>query len=299
MESGDDSLEIPFAAESDSVLEKLIHARVASADGDYYKILGLDRSASTGDVENAFRKLAPEVHPRNNPRPDAKIVFKALLEAFCVLIDADIRQKYDELGSEGVDRDKLGDSQAANIMDLLQHGQSMKNIDPVHAKIIEAGNDHYAVLGVDPKIGPTLTHAELLTHFMETESRLQIDANNIGISSLALNKVTMAWTVLGDEAMRREFDATGPAEDGSNLASLADGSALIDALVRRTTCEASTPSAPLIDLNAEWTLSSSKANWTDNWRFTGLVVMLAIIIYFFVKVNRARERIDLIASPKL
>ncbi len=66
---------------------------------DYYKILGVTKSASQDEIKKAFRKLAIKYHPDKNPGDKkAEEKFKEINEANEVLGDVEKRKKYDELG---------------------------------------------------------------------------------------------------------------------------------------------------------------------------------------------------------
>jgi len=68
---------------------------------DYYKILGIDKSATPKDIKNAYRKLARKFHPDLNPNDkDAKAKFQQINEANEVLSDPEKRKKYDEHGMD-------------------------------------------------------------------------------------------------------------------------------------------------------------------------------------------------------
>ncbi|WGK64025.1 DnaJ C-terminal domain-containing protein [Croceiramulus getboli] len=67
---------------------------------DYYKILNVDKNATTKEIKKAYRKLAAQYHPDKNPdNPQAEEKFKEINEAHAVLSDAEKREKYDTLGS--------------------------------------------------------------------------------------------------------------------------------------------------------------------------------------------------------
>lgn len=68
---------------------------------DYYKILGLDKTAKEADIKSAYRRLARKYHPDVNPgKPEAEEKFKEVNEAYQVLSDPEKRQKYDQFGSQ-------------------------------------------------------------------------------------------------------------------------------------------------------------------------------------------------------
>lgn len=66
---------------------------------DYYKILGVSKTAAADEIKKAYRKLAVKYHPDKNPNNKAaEDKFKEISEANEVLGDPEKRKKYDELG---------------------------------------------------------------------------------------------------------------------------------------------------------------------------------------------------------
>ena len=68
---------------------------------DYYKVLGLDKSASQDDIKKAYSKLARKYHPDLNPNDkEANKKFQQINEANEVLSDAEKRARYDQYGKD-------------------------------------------------------------------------------------------------------------------------------------------------------------------------------------------------------
>ncbi len=66
---------------------------------DYYKILGVSKTASDEDIKKAYRKLARKLHPDLNPNDkEANKKFQQINEANEVLSDPEKRKKYDQYG---------------------------------------------------------------------------------------------------------------------------------------------------------------------------------------------------------
>ena len=109
---------------------------------NHYKTLGLEPTASSDEVTQAFRKLALKYHPDRNDSPDAALRFQEVYEAYEVLKNVAKRQeqvpahlRYDLLKTDSVrsrarnlTREEVKDLQASemfattalNLDDLLQ-----------------------------------------------------------------------------------------------------------------------------------------------------------------------------------
>lgn len=73
------------------------------AETDYYKILGVEKTASADEIKRAYKKVAIKYHPDRNPGDkEAEEKFKQAAEAYDVLRDPDKRARYDQFGAEGV-----------------------------------------------------------------------------------------------------------------------------------------------------------------------------------------------------
>jgi curved DNA-binding protein len=68
---------------------------------DYYKTLGVEKSADADTIKKAYRKLALKHHPDRNPgNREAEEKFKKISEAYAVLSDPEKRKQYESFGSD-------------------------------------------------------------------------------------------------------------------------------------------------------------------------------------------------------
>ncbi|XP_059178732.1 dnaJ homolog subfamily B member 9-like [Physella acuta] len=73
---------------------------VANAAEDYYKILGVRKSASDKEIKKAFRKLALKYHPDKNKEKGAEEKFLKIGKAYEILSDPEKRKQYDMNGDD-------------------------------------------------------------------------------------------------------------------------------------------------------------------------------------------------------
>src|ERR671933_2656268 len=94
---------------------------MATAERDYYELLGVARDASENDIKKAFRRLARQLHPDVSEEPDAEERFREVSEAYEVLSNAETRQLYDRYGHAGLRGGNFRPSHAdfGNLGDLF------------------------------------------------------------------------------------------------------------------------------------------------------------------------------------
>lgn len=94
---------------------------------DYYKILGVEKSATPKDIKNAYRKLARKHHPDLHPNDkDAKKNFQLVNEANEVLSDPVKRKKYDEHGNDWKHADEFNQARQ-NQQQSYSQGRTRNN----------------------------------------------------------------------------------------------------------------------------------------------------------------------------
>ncbi len=94
----------------------------ADPSKEYYAILGLKEDASPEEIRKAYRKLALHYHPdRNRGDAGAEERFKAISEAYAVLVDPEKRRMFDLSRQAGLGEQGAYSSQEDILRDLLHN----------------------------------------------------------------------------------------------------------------------------------------------------------------------------------
>lgn len=132
---------------------------------DYYKIMGLERSANQDEIKRAYRKLARKYHPDVSKEQNAEEKFKELGEAYDVLRDPEKKAKYDQYGQYWKEQgqanqqansgyhQQFDENQAADFEDFLnsifrersrhQYDTHFEQAQDIHAKLVISLQDSY------------------------------------------------------------------------------------------------------------------------------------------------------------
>jgi curved DNA-binding protein len=108
---------------------------------DYYKILGLEKTATDKEIKNAYRKLARKYHPDLHPNDkEAKTKFQQINEANEVLSDPEKRKKYDQHGKDWKYADQF---ESARQQQQQQQGGRARSSSYSHMQDDEGFSDFF------------------------------------------------------------------------------------------------------------------------------------------------------------
>ncbi|KAF9579399.1 DnaJ- protein scj1, partial [Lunasporangiospora selenospora] len=106
-------------------------ATVVLAGADYYKILGVSRSASTKEIKKQYKALSRKYHPDKNPgNKDAEEKFVEVAAAYEVLSDGEKKSIYDRYGEDGLKQHQSG------------HGAGFHDPFDIFAQFFGGGSRH-------------------------------------------------------------------------------------------------------------------------------------------------------------
>ena len=112
------------------------------AQQDYYRMLGVDRSADSKKIKEAYRELAFKYHPdRNEKNPDSAEMMKQINEAYAVLSNVEKRRTYDSM------RNRFGENAYGQFRNTYTE-QDIFNGSDVH-QIFEEMARSFGLRGVD------------------------------------------------------------------------------------------------------------------------------------------------------
>ena len=113
---------------------------------DYYKVLGLEKTAGQEDIKKAYRKLARKYHPDLNPNDkEANKKFQQINEANEVLSDPEKRKKYDQYGKDWEHADAFEQARKENAGRSSRPGNGAgfsQSFDP--SGFSGADDDHFS-----------------------------------------------------------------------------------------------------------------------------------------------------------
>ncbi|WFD28195.1 Chaperone protein dnaJ [Malassezia nana] len=98
--------------------------RVKRAGGDFYAVLGIQKTADEGEIKKSYKKLALQLHPDKNRAPGADEAFKLVSKAFTILSDKDKRAMYDRFGGDPDSR--FGSAAASGAANPFAGGARMR-----------------------------------------------------------------------------------------------------------------------------------------------------------------------------
>lgn len=123
---------------------------------DYYKILGVEKTATEAEIKKAFRALSVKYHPDKNPgNKEAEAKYKEVTEAYHVLSDDEKRQNYDNGGMKQFN--------FAEGFDPFSHFGGFGNINDIFQEFFRQKVAEQKIKGSDINVNVFLSLEEVLS----------------------------------------------------------------------------------------------------------------------------------------
>ncbi|RXG57325.1 DnaJ-like protein subfamily B member 12 [Armadillidium vulgare] len=160
---------------------------------DYYKILGIEKTATDDDIKKGYRKMAMKFHPDKNDSPDASERFKEVAEAYEILIDKRKRNDYDQSFSNLSGGEGSGDSR--------NHFQHSFTCDPVKIFNQFFGNDNNNNANHFPFSQQFFFNKEDIgmNNSFEQNSNQSVKSFTIDVNPGCVNGAQITFREMGDE----------------------------------------------------------------------------------------------------
>ncbi|GAA5996166.1 uncharacterized protein JCM10292_007434 [Rhodotorula paludigena] len=94
---------------------------VALAGTDFYRVLGVSRSATEKELKKSYRKLSKQYHPDKNDSEEGRAKFLEVSRAYEVLSDAEKRKTYDRFGEEGLKQQEGGGGAGGDPFNIFRN----------------------------------------------------------------------------------------------------------------------------------------------------------------------------------
>ncbi len=158
----DDPRDAPFTEEEARERRELRDLCDRMRSQDHYGVLGVDRSADTAAVRNAYYRLARAHHPDRYLRPhllsmhrELELMFAAITDAYGVLSNRDTREEFDrELNARMAGRSDQGLDKQASARDAYLRGRKAMESD----NVFEAISFFEQAIRLDPARGEYFYH---------------------------------------------------------------------------------------------------------------------------------------------
>ena len=190
---------------------------------DYYRLLGVSKTADQKEIKKAFRKLAAKYHPDKNPDdPKAEEKFKEINEAYMVLSDEEKRKYYDQFGTEGpppfaAGGNPFGNVNPENMADMSDFFQTLFGGGFSGANVNFGGSGYGgAYYGSDPFAQRQARQARL----SNVEAQLEIDllqAFSGGTTTISLNNKRLDVNIPKGVKDGSKLRLKGQAPNGGDL----------------------------------------------------------------------------------